>query len=854
MTPERWRSVTLVLRDALALRSNERAAFLASACAGDAQLRREVDSLLAAAEQAGGFLDSPHPVIAGLAPVVSDRDELALMRRLAEQLHGVYDFERELGGGGMSRVFVAYERALHRQVVVKVLSPDLASELSAERFAREVQFAARLQQANIVPVISSGDAGGLPYYTMPFVRGESLRERLASGLAAQPTEALGILKDIARALAHAHGEGVVHRDIKPENVLISGGTAVVTDFGIAKAISAARWTQPSADARIDESITSAGLALGTPAYMAPEQAAGDGTVDPRTDVYAFGVVAYELLAGVHPFAGKRNRAAVMAAHVLEKPRPLADRRPELPPRLSALVMRCLAKSPADRFSSGGELLGALEVMESSVVGAVSTALFDSGAPTGWDADLPSVAVLPLTSLSPNPDTEYFSEGIAEELLSALTRMPGLRVAARTSAFAFKGQQIDLRTVAERLGVKTVLEGSVRRAGTRVRIAVQLVSAADGLSLWSERYDRELADIFAVQEEIALAIAVALQDTLSAGRPSPGVVIGSQGRRPRTAVNPDAFEHYLRGRHLLEQRNEGMLEALRCFEHAIALDPDFSPSHAGISYALMLFGVYHELPPREAFPRARDAAERALALDPTDALALVMRAHCALWHEWDTAAAEGLARRALDLAPGLYLGHDCLGWTLAAQGRFDAAIASMQRARALDPLSEYATYDLAWILILAGRWEEAARELRPALARHPQASELHRAFGFCLFYAGRIAEARAEFERVLELKPGDRWCSTNVVQALAALGEVDEARRLVRQIEQRAAHEPIPPLGIAIMHHWLGDDEAAATWLDRALDARDYWLVMLRFDPSMSRLRESSSFRSLMERVRTGATI
>jgi serine/threonine-protein kinase len=293
----------------------------------------------------------------------------------------------------------------------------------------------------------------------------------------------------------------------------------------------------------------------------------------------------------------------------------------------------------------------------------------------------------------------------------------------------------------------------------------------------------------------------------------------------------------------------MLEALHCFEQAIALDPSLSPSYAGISYAFNLFGIYHELRPRDAFPRARDAADRALLLDPTDALALVMRAHSELWHAWDSSGAERKARRALELAPGLYLAHDCLGWTLAAQGRFDDAIASMQRARTLDPVSEYATYDLAWILILAGRWEQAMRELRPALVRHPQASELHRTFGFCLFYAGRVAEARTEFERVLELKPGDRWGSTNVVQALAALGQFDEARRLVRQLEDRASREPIPPLGIAIMHHWLGDDAAAITWLERSVEARDYWLVMLRFDPSMSRLRDTAGFKALLELVR-----
>ncbi len=847
--PARWRNVKEIMHGALDRPPGERAAFLDEVCGGDDALRREVDSLLAASEQPSGFLESSAP----LGPAVlyaGAREEAGdLMALLAEALGSHYAFARELGGGGMSRVFLAEERSLNREVVVKVLRPDLAFGLSVERFAREVRFAVRLQQANIVPVLSAGEAQDLPYYVMPYVRGQSLRDRIFWGTQVGTGEALGILKDIAKALAHAHAEGVVHRDIKPENVLFSGGTAVVTDFGIAKAISAARSGSEAPTKTSESELTSVGLALGTPAYMAPEQVAGDPDVDARADVYSFGVVAYELLAGAHPFAGKRGSAELMAAHVTEMPRSLADVRPELPRGLVSLVMRCLAKDPAARWSAGADLLAELESVEASAVGALAAIAAritpDTGAP--WDATVPSVAVLPLTNLSTEPDNEYFSDGIAAEVLSALTRMHGLRVAAQTSSFAFKGQSVDLRTVADRLGVTSVLEGTVRRAGSRVRIAVQLVSASDGLTLWSERYDRELADIFALQDDIAQSIAQALERRLTGGeKPGSRIIGGGHGRR--AAVNPDAFELYLRGRHLVEQRAEGMREALPCFEEAIRLDPEFSAPHAGIAMAFTLFGIYGALRPRDAFPRAREAAERALAIDPTDALALVMRAHCALWFEWDFAKAEARARRALELAPGLYHAHACLGYALAAQGKFADAIGAMERARALDPLSKYAAYDLAWVLIFAGRWEQAIRELQPGVSKHPQDAELRRVFGFCLFYAGRLKEARAEFKRALELNVRDRWASCNLGQALVALGEMAEARRLVREIEQRAPHEPIPLLGIAIVHHWLGDDDSALTWLERSLEARDYWLVMLRHDPSMLRLRGNARFQAVIQRI------
>jgi serine/threonine-protein kinase len=738
----------------------------------------------------------------------------------------------------MSRVFLAHEHALDRQVVVKILSPELSHHVSAERFAREIRVAARLQQANIVPVHMADEVGGLAYYTMPYA-GESLRERLSGGTLPAAV-AVGVLRDIAKALAYAHARGVVHRDIKPENVLLSGGTAVVTDFGVAKAISVAR-TGGSGIALGKDNITSEGIALGTPAYMSPEQASGDPDVGPRADVYSFGVVAYELFAGVHPFAGKGSLAELMAAHVLEVPRPVAEIR-EVPPRLATLVTRCLVKDPTLRFADGTELLAALELAEFGSLGT------PTHAPAA--GDVPSVAILPLENLSAL-ENEYLSDGIAAEVQSVLTRMHGLRVAARNSSFAFKGQNADLRTVAESLGVLNVLVGNVRRSGGRVRIDVRLIRAGDGVELWRERYDRELADIFALQEEIAQSIALALERTLSTGEHH-GAVIAGSARGRRALVNPEAFEVYFRGRQLVEQRKEGMHEALRCFEEAARLAPDFSPSYAGIAYALVEFGIYYALRAREAFPRAREAAERALALDPNDALASVMQAHVALWYEWNFQRAETIARHALDLAPGFYLAHDCLGLVLAAQGRFEEAIAAMEQARSLDPLSEYATYDLAWILILAGRWEQALRALEPAVARHPQASELHRAFGFCLLYTGRAQEARTEFARVLELNAGDRWATPNLVQPLVALGEISEARLLLTNIEQRAAHEPIPTVGIAIAHHCLGNDDLAIAWLERAIEARDYWLVMLRFDPSMAGLHSDTRFESVMRRVRDEA--
>jgi serine/threonine-protein kinase len=345
-----------------------------------------------------------------------------LRDRLQSSLGDAYTIERELGGGGMSRVFVAEDATLGRRVVVKVLAPELAEGLSAERFAREVRIAARLQHPNVVPVLAAGTGpGGLPYYTMPFIEGATLRERLAVGTLAI-TEAVAILRDVARALGYAHTQGVVHRDIKPENVLMTGGAAVVTDFGIAKAVSAAGGGVTA--------LTQVGMAVGTPAYMAPEQAAGQGDVDSQADLYSWGLVAWEVLAGRHPFAERTSALALIGAHLTQVPVPLSDIRPDVAPALTALVARCLAKDPAERPASAAELLHTLDTM---AVTPAAPRTASVGAPA-----VRTLAVLPMVNTSGDIENEHFSDGLTDELIGALSTVPALRVTGRTSAFALKG--------------------------------------------------------------------------------------------------------------------------------------------------------------------------------------------------------------------------------------------------------------------------------------------------------------------------------------------------------------------------------------------------------------------------------
>ncbi|HTL49651.1 MAG TPA: serine/threonine-protein kinase, partial [Steroidobacteraceae bacterium] len=526
---------------------------------------------------------------------------------LTSALADRYTIERELGGGGMSRVFLAQEAALARPVVIKVVAHALAEGLSGERFAREVKVAARLQQANIVPLLAAGVADGVPYYTMPFVRGESLRARLVRGDPIALPEAIGILRDLARALAFAHSEGVVHRDIKPENILLSGGAAVVTDFGIAKAIATSR-TQDGTAAP-SSTLTSVGSSLGTPAYMAPEQAAGDPGTDHRADLYAWGLVAWELLAGAHPFADKSTVHAMVAAQLTEIPAPLSSRRPDVPGTLERLVMRCLAKDPGQRPGSAEEILSELDAVTTPNYAShdVATAADSPGAtrslargggvawrrwlvapgvaaalgigalwyvrpsadprPAAVSTADKSLAVLPFTALGGDTANTYFAEGIADELSTALSRLPGLRLAGRASAARVKQRGSSVQEIGDALKVGAVLDGTVRRAGDRMRVSAELTSATTGDVLWKESYEREVKDVFAVQDDIARAIVGALQVRLAGGTAAPNASHGTS--------NLEAYDLYLRGLQGYRKRGRNLAEADRMLTQAIALDSNFA---------------------------------------------------------------------------------------------------------------------------------------------------------------------------------------------------------------------------------------------------------------------------------------
>ena len=796
-----------------------------------------------------------------------------LNERLQAALGSAYVLRNELGGGGMSRVFVAEEIELDRLVVVKVLLPDLSAGLSADRFRREVQMAAKLQHPHIVPLLAAGEREGLHYYMMPLVEGRSLREAIQPGQHLPIPEVVRILQGVAAALACAHARGIVHRDIKPENVLLSGGVAMVTDFGIAKALSSAQ-----RDARIageGTMLTVVGMSLGTPPYMAPEQGLADPTIDHRADIYSFGIMAYELLAGETPFAGRSTQATI-AAHLVETPARLESKRQGLPPGLVQLIDECLAKNPADRpqaadgivdrlssaliasasvptrpratgFARGARSMPAVAFGAGAVVlflalaGIVAQRLKRGAAA----ADPRAVAVLALDNIGSDPRNEYFSDGLADELTTALARVSGLRVASRTSAFSFKGKRADAREIARALNVGSLLEGSVRRdaGGTRMHVTARLTSAGDGLTLWSGTYERRADDVFAVQDSIADGVARALlPKNARAPRPASGSASGSMGMQGTSDVA--AYDLYLRGRYYWHQRGESALrQAAGFFEQAIARDQGFARAYAGLADALALLPIYGPTPTDSVAPQARRAALRALALDSTLAdayttLGLVQK------NDGEWAASEHSLQRSLILDPHAATPSQWLGELYVVIGRPHAAAQAMRNAAALEPTSPIIAAELCYVLALDGQYDDAYTAGRRALALDPALWTGHAFLGFAYQFAGDHARAVPELERAQRLSAylPALGAALAYSYASAPVNRRSAADSIARIVVGQAKSGPGAAYAAAIAEMAVAQDSAALEWLERAARGRDPWLLEMSLTPPwFDRVRESARF-------------
>ena len=717
-----------------------------------------------------------------------------VLEGLQGALTGRYRFEREVGRGGMATVYLAHDLKHRRPVAVKVLHPHLAANVGADRFLREIEIAAGLNHPHILTLIDSGSADGLLYYVMPFVEGESLRGRLARAGRLPVGEAVELTRKVAGALAYAHSRGVVHRDVKPENVMLHEGEAMVTDFGIAKALSGT------------ETLTQTGMSLGTPAYMSPEQASGEHEIDGRSDIYSLGCMLYEMLAGEPPFPGPTAQA-IIVRRFTESARPVRALRPEVPEEVERALLRALARDPGERFALAGEFAQALATAVARITPARAPTMV-----TAQHRAIRSIAVLPFADMSPSKDQDYFCEGIAEEIINALTKIDALQVASRSSAFAFKGKNQDIRQVGEQLNVATVMEGSVRKAGNRIRITAQLIKVTDGYHLWSERYDRDLEDVFAVQDEIAANIVKALRVVLTDDEKR-------AIERPR-AGNVEAYEYYLRGRQFFHQFREKALQfARRMFSRAIELDPDYALAYAGIA----------------------DCSSQ-------------------LYKYWDASAAnleqaESASRRALALAPDLAEAHAARGFALTLGGSHEQANREFETALRLNPKLYEAYLYYGNSRFAEGKSQEAAELYVQASAVRPEDYQALALAGLSYAALGNDAAARDVFEkaftkaqRQIELYPDDARALYMGAIALCRLGRTQQGLDWGSQALALDPEDAGVLYNIACLYSVAGRGEEALDLLERAVQNGFGHREWIEHDPDFVTLRDQSRFRALIDRL------
>ncbi len=703
-----------------------------------------------------------------------------------------YRIKEKLGGGGMGVVYLAEDTRLDRPVAIKFLPRDFFGDSVAERrFEQEAKAAAALSHPHICTVYDVGQHEGRPYLIMECLHGETLKHRLMKSDRLMIEEILDLGIQIASGLEQAHARGIVHRDIKPANIFLTvDGYAKILDFGLAKRMAEKPATDPDTKtAVVCESLTDPGTVLGTVAYMSPEQVRGEA-LDVRSDLFSFGIVLYEMATGQLPFQG--SSAGVVMSEILNRsPVPAMERRSEVPGDLDFLIRKALERKPGWRCQSATEILVDLRRIQRETISGSHGRLGRARS-----EELPSIAVLPFQNLSAEPDNDYFSDGLSEDLVNALSHLPGLKVASRTSAFRFRGSDLDIRQIGRQLDVGTVLEGSVRRAGSRLRVTAQLVGVDNGYQLWSARYDRKMADVFDIQDEIVASIVEALVPTLL-GEASPAV--------PRSTNNLEAYELYLKGRHYWHQRSPATLRvAIQCFEETIKLDPDFALAYAGLADCYGILRVYGWISAEEGRPPAHTAMTQALKLAPSLWEVNFSRAFFTFYFEKDWRVAGPHFQKAIAVNPRSSLAQAYYGVFLATEWDGENAVAHTSRALELDPLSPFIHGLTAVTLYSLGRFEAAEQAAKQALEL--QADYLFGLWlrGLALCGLGRYEEAIEALERAATLSRAPIFVSV-LGLGYARAGRADDARRLLHELDERASRgEYVPAFARLAIHVGQGD--------------------------------------------------
>ena len=866
MNPARWQRLDELFHAALEREPDARVMFTAEACAGDDELHRELESMLKHHEQANSFIESPAYVVAAETIVDDDYSET-----LAGKSFGPYQALRVLGKGGMGVVYLATDKKLSRKVALKILPADLTGDQSrVQRFKQEARAASALNHPNIITIFEIEESDGRHYIATEFVEGATLRE-LLEGRDMNLQGVLNAAIQIASALSAAHASGIVHRDIKPENIMRrTDGYIKVLDFGLAKLMEP---TQKDLEASTTVN-TDPEIIIGTVPYMSPEQVRRQ-ELDARTDIWSLGVVLYEMLAGHPPFKARTESDVI--ASILQKKPSFEWSLQNVPPELKWILKKALAKDREERYQTAKDLLVDLKRLMRELEFGVELGTFaqlDTGGARGDNASSPrtssvdtgkktnrgssgsgrrspsasrrrsraainSLAVMPLVNA--DPSAEYLSDGITENIINNLSRLPNLRVMASSTVFRYKGKDVDPQKAGRELGVRAVLTGRVLQVEDSLVISTELVHVSDGTQLWGEHYNRKLGDIFAVQEEIANQISEKLQMQLSREE--------KQRLTKRDTQNTEAYRLYLKGRYHWNKRNKQAAEkAIKFFEGAIEVDPNYALAYTGLADSYIILGFDGLLPPGQAMLKAKQAVNRALEIDDTIAEAHTSLAFITWAYDWDWLGAEKEYQQALRLNPNYPKAHHWHGLYLAVMGRFDEAIAELERARELDPLSLNINAAAGLVLHLGRQNDRAIEQHLRTLDLDPNYPLGRFCLGLVYLQQSKFDEAIKELQQAMPIVPGNSRAAAFLACAYALSGDQDKAQRLLDQLRDHSLREYVPPYLIAVVCIGFGDYDQAFEWFEKGCEEHDLGLVWIKVEPMADALRSDPRFEKLLRRV------